>query len=537
MKMRVIVFLLAFASLLFAQAGADIENKSKIAFTPHNFVGTQGIVTDEGLLQDFTLCRVCHIPSKMAAVEPLWYRKEVTRDFDIEKHVESERHHLFPADNTSRSCLFCHDGTVAKGFPRKEKSAHEQVSLLEGTPEPVANLHLHLFGFDRDNQESSEPAESSALMLDPNSRITCATCHDPHNNELDNFLRVTNEGSAICMDCHEMKNWNSSTHGNPMDPRFVELKDQACSQCHDIHAIPAQTNLLKADENTLCLSCHDGTRDESGEVAANDDLESIFEKPFSHPIAWNNSDGMQGGFDIWSSGMGVDRAVNCSDCHNPHAASGMSESQFLDGSQILMAGVDNDGFTKDVVDFEYETCYKCHGSNQNANHGNDVGRLFARSNMSFHPVEAPGNNPMVQSLKAEWSEQSLIKCSDCHGNDDPMGAQGPHGSSIPHLLKDAYTDQPFAQPEESELCFQCHEQGRVVLGGGFKFHKLHIDGAGYSCSACHNPHGSMEYPGLMDLNKPFITPVNGVLEIVQTEPGHGYCTLKCHEKSHPSQTY
>lgn len=534
MRLRTLILVILFAQVLLGQV--DIETKSKIAFTPHNLVGTQGVVTEDSLLQDFTLCRVCHIPSTMSAVEPLWYRKEVVRDFNIEKHVESEKHHLFPADNTSRSCLFCHDGTVAKGFPRKKELKDRRVSLLQSGPVALPNLHLHLFGYDNGDAQTKIPGENSQLMMDEDSRISCATCHDPHNNELDNFLRVTNEGSALCLECHEMNNWELSAHGNPLDPRFSQIKEQACGHCHDIHAVPAAINLLKADETTLCMTCHDGTKDLDPEVASHHDLEEVFEKPFIHPVSWNAGSERPEGMDAWSQGLGDDRAVNCSDCHDPHAASDHSTSPFLDGSQLFVNGVDNDGFTKDIADYEYETCYKCHGYSQNAQFGRDIARLFATSNMSFHPIEAPGNNPLVPSLKPEWSEQSLMRCSDCHGNDDPAGAQGPHGSNYPSILKDKYASQPFAQLEENALCFRCHEQ-RKVVSGGFKFHRLHIESAGYSCSACHNPHGSIESPALIDLNRTFIEPVNGKLEIVQTEPGHGTCALKCHDKVHTASVY
>lgn len=537
MRLIQLFAILIFASISFAQVGVDLENKSKIASTPHNLVGSRAAVGEDSLLQDFTLCRVCHIPSKMAAVEPLWYRKEVVRDFDIEKRVEIEDHHLFPADNTSRSCLFCHDGTAARGFPHKEELKDRHIALLESGAEPVPNLHLHLFAFEDGDAQTKIPSPNSNLMLDENSRISCATCHDPHNNEQGGFLRMSNENSGLCVECHAMSNWEQSVHGNPVDPRFKDIKDEGCANCHDIHGVPASTNLLSADENTLCLSCHDGSVDDVNEVASKSDLESVFEKPFIHPVSWNSSREIPDDMDSWSSGLGSDRGVSCSDCHNPHAASSQNNGPFLDGSQVFVSGVDNEGFKKDIVDYEYETCYKCHGNTQSAMFGRDVGRLFAKTNMSFHPIEAPGNNPNVQSLKPEWSEQSLIKCSDCHGNDDPMGAQGPHGSNLPHILKAEYTEQPFAQPEESELCFQCHIQGRVVQGSGFKYHKLHIDDAGYACSACHDPHGSVEYPGLMNLNASFIEPVNGVLEVVQTEPGHGTCTLMCHDKVHPSQNY
>ncbi|MEA3286660.1 MAG: cytochrome c3 family protein [Candidatus Marinimicrobia bacterium] len=530
------VLVLAFA--VCGQIEQELLEKSKIAFTPHNFFGKDALAGSDSTVQDYTLCRQCHTPSKMAPVEALWYRKEAIKDFNVEKVVDSGAGELLPAEANSRSCLFCHDGSMAPGFHHRQTSPHQQVSLLGGDGLRNKNHNLHLFAFPENDLETHLPSSDSPLVISETGAITCVTCHDPHNNERGDFLRIEAEASQICFDCHEMANWELSTHGNPADPRFSAMSEMACAACHDIHAVPPTANLLTSDENTLCLSCHDGSADSDQEVASETDLEAVFDKTFSHPIRWNSPGVAQAEpMDNWSSGLAGDRSVSCSDCHNPHAASDHTHSPFIDGSQIYVPGVDSRGFSKAISDYEYETCYKCHGMNQNATFGNNVGLLFARTNMSFHPIEAPGNNPFVPSLKPEWSEQSMLQCSDCHGNDDPLGTKGPHGSNIPHILKASYTDFPFASLEENQLCFRCHEEQRVVQSNGFKFHQLHIQDAGYACSACHDPHGSIEYPGLIDLNASFIQPLNGVLAVVRTEPGHGSCTLRCHDKAHPSQSY
>jgi predicted CXXCH cytochrome family protein len=33
-------------------------------------------------------------------------------------------------------------------------------------------------------------------------RLECATCHNPHNYTNDDFLRMNNDGSALCLNCH-----------------------------------------------------------------------------------------------------------------------------------------------------------------------------------------------------------------------------------------------------------------------------------------------------------------------------------------------
>ncbi|MCF6239070.1 MAG: hypothetical protein L3J79_09745 [Candidatus Marinimicrobia bacterium] len=492
MTARRSIFMTMLALSLVAQQEEDLRSKSKIAFTPHNFVGSSVLAGSDSTVQDFTLCRQCHTPSKMRAVEALWDRSLNIKAFDIEYPNQNDADGNHFMDINNRRCLFCHDGSMATGFSPAQLSVRHQ-NQLDNQVALDKNYSLHLFEFPTNSSETIAPRSGDSLSTAQPEQVTCISCHDPHNNEKGNFLRHSTEGSELCLSCHKMANWDFASHGNPVDPRFAPLKNQACASCHDVHAVPPTANLLLENENTLCLSCHDGLQDTNLEIASETDLEAVFEKAFVHPIWWEENPGNPDDrFDTWSAGMLDSRSVKCSDCHNPHAAADHSQNPFIDGSQVYVKGVDSHGFPKSVADYEYETCYKCHGMNQNAGPGKAVGWLFARTNKSFHPIEAPGNNPFVPSLKADWSEQSMLRCSDCHGNDDPLEAQGPHGSNIPHILKATYADFPFASPDENQLCFLCHEEQRVVQSNGFKFHQLHIQDAGYACSACHDPHGSIE---------------------------------------------
>ncbi|NQV30424.1 MAG: hypothetical protein HQ508_06015, partial [Candidatus Marinimicrobia bacterium] len=100
-----------------------------------------------------------------------------------------------------------------------------------------------------------------------------------------------------------------------------------------------------------------------------------------------------------------------------------------------------------------------------------------------------------------------------------------------------YSDIPFGGLGEQGLCFKCHDQRKIVGDDGFKFHNLHINRSGYSCSACHNPHGSPDSPGLIDLNQSHITSFDGVKMVEGLEPGHGTCTLQCHDAKHIREVY
>jgi predicted CXXCH cytochrome family protein len=127
-----------------------------------------------------------------------------------------------------------------------------------------------------------------------------------------------------------------------------------------------------------------------------------------------------------------------------------------------------------------------------------------------------------------------MDCSDCHGNNNPAGPKGPHGSEFPGLLKARWNASPLATgaPDENGLCFTCHDPG-VLQSGSWRWHTLHAT-AGFSCAACHDPHGSREFPGLLNLRG---QPLGGgpgrrAGRVEPTSLDQGTCTLRCHGHPH-----
>ena len=122
---------------------------------------------------------------------------------------------------------------------------------------------------------------------------TCGACHNPHNNELGNFLRLPMREGALCNTCHQMDGWRNSAHalsGKSVPPTvtrgerldLTSLADNACNTCHTPHgAAPVRplwnrytpidayriytSRSLDAEPgqptgaSKMCLSCHDGT--------------------------------------------------------------------------------------------------------------------------------------------------------------------------------------------------------------------------------------------------------------------------------------
>jgi hypothetical protein len=138
----------------------------------------------------------------------------------------------------------------------------------------------------------------------------------------------------------------------------------------------------------------------------------------------------------------------------------------------------------------------------------------------------------------------MINCSDCHTSNDDRGARGPHGSVVPGLLGNGYSNQD-GQPESPSsyaLCYQCHDRDVVLDADGFPYHRMHVVDLRTTCALCHDPHGATAARALIRFNEP--TSITGVLasgsgrlEYVSDSTGSGACYLKCHGVDHDPLGY
>lgn len=114
-------------------------------------------------------------------------------------------------------CLSCHDGSVAPGsfYNAPNISTGEDTSTavaLTGS----ANVGLsitddHPVNFTyQDSIDQGDaglhPAASVASFLDPDGKVQCTSCHDPHDETAADpnvdFMLDTLEASALCLNCH-----------------------------------------------------------------------------------------------------------------------------------------------------------------------------------------------------------------------------------------------------------------------------------------------------------------------------------------------
>jgi predicted CXXCH cytochrome family protein len=318
-----------------------------------------------------------------------------------------------------------------------------------------------------------------------------------------------------------------------LDPHLdSSLLPGSCKACHLGHGA-SRSPMLPGPQSELCLSCHDSQAKVDRAVARGalapgarpPLLGTTLAQPFRHPLT-------EGAFSHREDG-----AVTCTSCHSPHRGSpGHGVASAQPGERKVS--------TRNPARMEYELCESCHGGSGLAPESAlDVSRLLNPDNRSYHPVEGPSVNGSV-SVRRDLSGQQ-INCTDCHGNSDPAGAQGPHGSAYRFILRANYVtvDGSAESLKAYALCYSCHDRSRVLDSVAFPLHRKHIVEERASCSSCHNPHGSVENQALIHFGEGDViagvapSARTGRLGFVSTGPGSGECYLTCHGRDHAPEAY
>ncbi len=531
------------------------------------------------------ICVFCHTPHNTRPQGPLWNRHDTGQTYNF---YTSSTIDGIPGQPTGSSllCLSCHDGTIALGdlVSRNVAMAGGVTSMpinrraLLGTD--LTNDHPVSIEFtqalaDSDGRMKSPSSLTGSVKLDATGRVQCTSCHNPHKDDFGKFLVMDDQRGALCLTCHDT--WhdvNSNPHetsistydGTGADPwpntEWTTVRDNSCYNCHTPHGAGGTTLLKYAEEEQVCLDCHDGS------IARN--VKAPFEKISSHPIHVNSG--------VHDAGESIqvpedERHVECQDCHNPHAIKARPLSDPVSRYIRHTRGVTIDGVEIEVITAEYELCFRCHGDTQPASNARtnrlvpepSVRRDYNPANPSYHPVAAIGKNRNVPSLNLSGDENRQIKCNECHRSPNSLG---PHGSEFAPILRSSYdTTDPASGLGGYRLCESCHSLSSIIRNDSFTEHGSHIygsydgdivedvdKGGGTPCNTCHDPHGVRpgggiggEHTGthLINFNTDVVTsnsegklffydpnPIN-----TSTDPFEGTCSLMCHGKDHIECSY
>ena len=564
--------LLPFLTTLFL-ALAPVRADDSVLNSKHNLSASgPGSVR---ALTESEVCVFCHAPHNTDPATPLWNRHNPTTYYRIYQSSTTDARIDQPG-GASKMCLSCHDGSIALGLVKNRPATHpiamNQTFMPSGTSNLTNDLSDdHPIGFrydrqlsNRDHQIRSPDLISKNVKLGPRGQLECTACHDPHNNELGDFLRITQREGALCNTCHTMDGWRISSHAtsprsvpatvtNGVALPFRSMQENACLSCHATHNAPENQRLLRARSFDLCIGCHDGIGGRNIQDTVN--LRS------GHRV--NRFRNLH---DPKEDALRMRAHVDCVDCHNPHAVRddlrsnplllGANKGTALPGAMQHVPGVTISGTRIDQANFYYEVCFRCHADNpapirprinrQIDTFGN-IRRQFVATQASAHPVVFPttGNAGEVPSLLPNLRTRDRMSCQDCHNNPDArqnggLGANGPHGSRFEYLLKDRYDTADFTteSPQAYALCYSCHERTSILGDQSFDFHNRHVVTAQTPCSACHAAHGvggsRVNHDHLINFD---IAIVGGQRLFVDTGTFAGTCTLTCHGVNHVNFAY
>lgn len=559
----------AIISLLLPIAPAVAQ--SRIERTVHNL--TPGGPGSQRVSESTGPCVFCHISHNAKPGVALWNRElpGITYKLYSSSTLEAT---LNQPTGSSRLCLSCHDGLLALSNLRvPPKGSHFTLGPLTGKASLGTDLSAdHPISFTYDSVlaarqgELVDPAQlPPQIRLDSTGQLQCTTCHDPHQDQLPNFLRMSNEFGALCTACHRLRNWKDSTHAtstaiwkgvmsNPWpDGAFPTVAQNACLNCHRPHAAGHPERLLaQSMEPDNCNICHNSS-------VTNKDVADEFLKPSHHPI-----ESSQWTHDPKEVPVLMPDHVTCVDCHNPHQTTSTAAPTAAPSASGRLRGVQGvtlSGSVIDSVNNEYEVCLKCHGMKEPTTVGEirqdntrNIRLEIALINPSFHPIAAPGKNTTIAGLEPGYTASSMILCTDCHNNDQwtPAGLapRGPHGSRYePILVQEFQAGDPSPESFSTyALCYNCHDRATLFTDGPGRFpHNSHVVLQNTSCAVCHDAHGSRQNPHLINFmlrakaGNTVVSPSvqSGRLQYVPdpTNPGHGSCYLNCHGVEHNPMSY
>ncbi len=533
-------------------------------------------------LDESEVCIFCHTPHNAAPQTPLWNRANPRTHYRIYQSSTVDARIDQPS-GPSKMCLSCHDGSMALGNVLSRPASHPIVMTARTMPPGSADLTNDLsddhpigFRYDRaliatDGQLRDPEVLSVELPLGRHGEVHCTTCHDPHNNELGDFLRVTDRMAAICVSCHDMDGWSHASHATSrkrtprrtVDPRerlkYRTVADNGCLNCHRIHSAPEHDRLLRfAREEDNCLNCHSG-------AVAGFNIAGEIGKRSAHDVTLRTSV-----HDAAERFFSMRRHVECVDCHNPHAAGHNplgkvrgTLGQTVKSPNLHVSGVTITGRATDNARFLYEICFKCHGDGASRPRlqtsrqisQTNVRLEFQRSNPSFHPVTGPRRNADVVSLIPPLRVGSVITCTDCHNSNSARseggsGPNGPHGSMFEPLLVRNYETADFTaeSADAYALCYGCHRRESIRNDDSFSRHRKHVVDLQTPCSVCHDPHGvyrgqggATNHSSLINFDLSVVTPADSPsgrkVEHVDTGRFSGSCTLTCHGSTHIGMPY
>lgn len=190
---------------------------SGIATTPHDFSSQAWNPYVAATTLGGQICQPCHTPhnaDKTVTDAPLWNHQFTSGSYTMYSGVGSfgvggAGYGVTAPDGTSKLCLSCHDGSVALGSFGGQTGA---TFMTSGANLDIDLSNDHPISFVYDSVKAGgvwntthiySGTKTVASLLDKNGKVQCTSCHGVHGNSKGYFLKMSNQGSALCLACHK----------------------------------------------------------------------------------------------------------------------------------------------------------------------------------------------------------------------------------------------------------------------------------------------------------------------------------------------
>lgn len=278
-----------------------------------------------------TICTTCHdqiIPDKPVSTHQVAVEGNCVKCHD--PHASNNKANLLQAGNAL--CAGCHK-TMADTLAKiKFKHSPIEGGCLNCHDPHASGKSAHLLktatpGLCLDCHKPDSPGFQRQHLNYPVAKANCVSCHNPHGSNTAGILFDTVHApvaSKRCDQCHDSA--TSSTpfktkrsgfelcrgcHSSMMNETFGKnrihwplVDETGCLNCHEAHA-SNQKKLLKAEEASLCATCHTDTMAWQARLAEQEKQERAALKGRPEKGALTHD---------------PIRSGNCSACHLPHAS-------------------------------------------------------------------------------------------------------------------------------------------------------------------------------------------------------------------------
>ena len=232
-----------------------------------------------------------------------------------------------------------------------------------------------------------------------NFKNSCEKCHGPGQAHVDaggdiaqiitfrgNTKNAYNDQCLAChKDNHELNGFSTSSHSR---------QGLSCADCHGVHQSQFATRLLKRPANDLCFSCHVERKAE-------------FARPYHHRVP--------------------EKAMRCSDCHQPHSGldRSMLRASVTGDTPCAKCHKDKEGpFVFEHAGLTIRDCQACHQP-----HGSNNPKMLVRSTVRQLCIECHTRSTSALTAQPpsfhDLRSPRYQNCTTCH-----VAIHGSNASSL-----------------------------------------------------------------------------------------------------------